>query len=103
LGAGREPSGSYGRWAFSEFTEIYQIASDFEAKVKIFQPIGSSAWRTPRRTTSSSSTQKGTSRSRAANAGQRLDELGAVDRLYQIVRSEFDDLLGMSSDYILRT
>jgi type III restriction enzyme len=26
--------GSYGRWAFSEFTEMYQIASDFEAKVK---------------------------------------------------------------------
>jgi len=26
--------GSYGRWAFSEFTEIYQIEADFEAKVK---------------------------------------------------------------------
>jgi hypothetical protein len=26
--------GSYGRWAFAEFTEIYQIESDFEAKVK---------------------------------------------------------------------
>jgi type III restriction enzyme len=26
--------GSYGRWAFSEFTEVYKIASDFEAKVK---------------------------------------------------------------------
>jgi type III restriction enzyme len=26
--------GSYGRWAFSEFTEIYQIESDFEAKVR---------------------------------------------------------------------
>ena len=26
--------GSYGRWAFSEFTEIYQIESDFEAKVE---------------------------------------------------------------------
>ena len=25
---------SYGRWAFSEFTEIYQIEADFEAKVK---------------------------------------------------------------------
>jgi type III restriction enzyme len=26
--------GSYGRWAFSEFTEIYQIEADFEAKVR---------------------------------------------------------------------
>src|SRR5256886_8985731 len=26
--------GHYGRWAFSEFTEMYQIESDFEAKVK---------------------------------------------------------------------
>jgi len=26
--------GSYGRWAFAEFTEIYQIQSDFEAKVE---------------------------------------------------------------------
>ncbi len=26
--------GSYGRWAFAEFTEVYQIESDFEAKVK---------------------------------------------------------------------
>lgn len=26
--------GSYGRWAFAEFTEMYQIESDFEAKVK---------------------------------------------------------------------
>ena len=25
--------GSYGRWAFAEFTEVYQIKSDFEAKV----------------------------------------------------------------------
>ncbi len=25
--------GTYGRWAFAEFTEIYQIATDFEAKV----------------------------------------------------------------------
>jgi type III restriction enzyme len=23
--------GGYGRWAFSEFTEIYQIESDFKA------------------------------------------------------------------------
>jgi len=26
--------GSYGRWAFAEFTEIYQIESDFKAKVE---------------------------------------------------------------------
>jgi len=26
--------GSYGRWAFAEFTEVYQIAADFEAKVQ---------------------------------------------------------------------
>jgi hypothetical protein len=26
--------GTYGRWAFAEFTEVYQIESDFEAKVK---------------------------------------------------------------------
>ena len=26
--------GKYGRWAFAEFTEVYQIAADFEAKVK---------------------------------------------------------------------
>ena len=25
---------SYGRWAFAEFTEVYQIESDFEAKVE---------------------------------------------------------------------
>jgi type III restriction enzyme len=25
--------GTYGRWAFAEFTEVYQIAADFEAKV----------------------------------------------------------------------
>jgi type III restriction enzyme len=25
--------GSYGRWAFAEFTEVYQIEADFEAKV----------------------------------------------------------------------
>ncbi len=25
--------GSYGRWAFSEFGDVYQIACDFEAKV----------------------------------------------------------------------
>jgi len=24
----------YGRWAFAEFTEVYQIESDFKAKVK---------------------------------------------------------------------
>lgn len=27
-------SGSYGRWAFAEFTEVYQIQSDFEAEVE---------------------------------------------------------------------
>jgi type III restriction enzyme len=26
--------GSYGRWAFSEFTEMYQIESNFKAKVE---------------------------------------------------------------------
>jgi type III restriction enzyme len=26
--------GTYGRWAFAEFTEMYQIAADFEAKVE---------------------------------------------------------------------
>lgn len=26
--------GTHGRWAFAEFTEVYQIGSDFEAKVK---------------------------------------------------------------------
>jgi type III restriction enzyme len=26
--------GSYGRWAIAEFTEIYQIETDFEAKVE---------------------------------------------------------------------
>ena len=26
--------GTYGRWAFAEFTEVYQIESDFEAKVE---------------------------------------------------------------------
>jgi type III restriction enzyme len=24
----------YGRWAFAEFTEVYQIGADFEAKVE---------------------------------------------------------------------
>ena len=24
---------TYGRWAFAEFTEVYQIESDFKAKV----------------------------------------------------------------------
>lgn len=27
--------GSYGRWAFAEFTEVYQIEADFEARVEI--------------------------------------------------------------------
>ena len=26
--------GTFGRWAFSEFTEVYQIESDFEKKVE---------------------------------------------------------------------
>ena len=26
--------GTYGRWAFSEFTEVYQIEADFKAKVE---------------------------------------------------------------------
>jgi hypothetical protein len=26
--------GSYGRWAFAEFTEVYQMESDFQAKVE---------------------------------------------------------------------
>jgi type III restriction enzyme len=26
--------GSYGRWAFAEFTEVYQIEADFEARVE---------------------------------------------------------------------
>jgi type III restriction enzyme len=26
--------GSYGRWAFAEFTEVYRIETDFEAKVE---------------------------------------------------------------------
>jgi type III restriction enzyme len=25
---------TYGRWAFAEFTEVYQIATDFDTKVK---------------------------------------------------------------------
>lgn len=26
--------GSYGRWAFAEFTEAYQIEADFEARIE---------------------------------------------------------------------
>jgi type III restriction enzyme len=26
--------GTYGRWAFAEFTEVYQIEADFEKKVE---------------------------------------------------------------------
>ena len=26
--------GAYGRWAFAEFTEVYQIEADFKAKVE---------------------------------------------------------------------
>jgi type III restriction enzyme len=36
--------GSYGRWAFAEFTDVYQIEADFEAKVKTeFDKVISSA------------------------------------------------------------
>jgi len=37
--------GSYGRWAFSEFTEMYQIESDFKAKVEseFYKMIASAA------------------------------------------------------------
>ena len=35
LGARREPpAATYGRWAFAEFTDVYQIEADFEAKVR---------------------------------------------------------------------
>jgi type III restriction enzyme len=27
-------TGQYGRWAFAEFTEVYQIETDFAAKVE---------------------------------------------------------------------
>ncbi len=27
-------TGKYGRWGFAEFTEIYEIEADFEAKVE---------------------------------------------------------------------
>ncbi|HOO50077.1 MAG TPA: hypothetical protein PLK94_02195, partial [Alphaproteobacteria bacterium] len=27
-------NGQFGRWAFAEFTEVYQIESDFKAKVE---------------------------------------------------------------------
>ena len=27
--------GTYGRWAFAEFTEVYQMQADFEAKVEV--------------------------------------------------------------------
>jgi type III restriction enzyme len=26
--------GNYGRWAFAEFTDVYEMQSDFEAKVE---------------------------------------------------------------------
>jgi type III restriction enzyme len=26
--------GSFGRWAFAEFTEVYQIESDFNARIR---------------------------------------------------------------------
>lgn len=31
---GANRHGQYGRWVFAEFTEIYQIEADFEAKVE---------------------------------------------------------------------
>ncbi len=27
--------GRYGRWAFAEFTEVYQIESDFKTRVEV--------------------------------------------------------------------
>ena len=27
--------GTYGRWAFAEFTDIYEIGSDFKGKVEL--------------------------------------------------------------------
>jgi type III restriction enzyme len=27
-------NGQYGRWAFAEFTDVYQIQADFKAKVQ---------------------------------------------------------------------
>ncbi len=40
--------GSYGRWAFAEFTDIWQIGSDFETKVKSeFDKMIASAWAPP--------------------------------------------------------
>ena len=42
--------GSYGRWAFSEFTEVYQIESDFKAKIKSeFDKMIAQAARAPRK------------------------------------------------------
>ncbi len=34
LGAGREQPQDFGRWAFAEFREVYQIEADFKAKVE---------------------------------------------------------------------
>jgi type III restriction enzyme len=34
LGARREQPRHHGRWAFAEFTEVYQIEADFKAKVE---------------------------------------------------------------------
>ena len=34
LGARVNNHGQYGRWAFAEFTEVYQIETDFKAKVE---------------------------------------------------------------------
>ena len=34
LGAGRQQLGTYGRWAFAEFTDVYQIEAEFEALIE---------------------------------------------------------------------
>jgi type III restriction enzyme len=40
--------GTFGRWAFAELTEIYQIESDFKAKVeRAFEEMIARAGRTP--------------------------------------------------------
>jgi type III restriction enzyme len=60
--------GTYGRWAFAEFTEVYQIEADFEAKVVAIATStrnSSGAARTSRTgLTSSSTRRRSTSRKR---------------------------------------
>jgi type III restriction enzyme len=34
LGAGRQQLGHYGRWAFAEFADVFQMEEDFAAKVE---------------------------------------------------------------------